>query len=53
MVNPAVRNQADLLEMYKNPGKGNTASVTFDVANSARRLYPAKYHYRIYTVGVN
>ena len=49
MVNPAVRNLSDLMEMYRNPGKGNTASVTLDVANSARRLYSAKYHYRIYT----
>jgi hypothetical protein len=49
IVNPAVRNQSDLLEMYRDPSKGNTASVTFDVGNSARRLYSAKYHYRIYT----
>ena len=53
LVEPAVRSHADLLEMYKNPGKGNTLSVTFDVGNSARRLYSAKYHYRIYTEGVN
>ncbi len=53
MVNPAVRNQADLLEMYRNPGKGNTVSVTLDVGNSARLLYSTNYHYRIYTEGVN
>ncbi|MGO9246039.1 MAG: hypothetical protein ACLP0A_01690 [Verrucomicrobiia bacterium] len=53
MVNPAVCNLSDLMEMYKNPGKGNTASVTFDVANSARWLYSPKYHYRIYVEGMN
>jgi hypothetical protein len=52
IINPAVRNLADLLEMYKNPGKGNTSSVTLDVENSARRFYRTEYHYRIYTEGV-
>lgn len=51
VVNPAVRNQDDLMEMYKNPGKGNTASVTLEVSGSARLLYRTKYHYRIYAEG--
>ncbi|MGD0061383.1 MAG: hypothetical protein ABSD58_18400 [Verrucomicrobiia bacterium] len=53
VVNPAVRNQDDLMEMYKNPGKGNTASVTLEVSGSARLLYRTKYHYRIYAEGMN
>jgi len=53
MVNPALRNRADLLEMYMNPSKGNASSVTLNVADSARPLYGATYHYRIYAEGMN
>lgn len=53
MVNPALRNLSDLLEAYRNPGKGNASSLTLDVNDSARLLYGKKYHYRIYSVGVN
>lgn len=53
IINPALRNESDLLEMYKNPGKGNTLSVTLDVEDSARSLYRTKYRYRIYAEGVN
>lgn len=53
MVNPALRNLNDLMEAYKNPGKGNASSLTLDVSDWARLLYGTKYHYRIYSEGVN
>jgi hypothetical protein len=53
IVNPAARNLSDLMEMYKDPGKGNISSVTLHVGDSARLLYSTKYRYRIYAEGVN
>jgi hypothetical protein len=53
IINPALRNLSDLLEAYRNPGKGNVSSLTLDVNGSARLLYGTKYHYRIYSAGVN
>lgn len=51
IINPALRDLDDLMEMYKNPGKGNVSSVTLDVEDSAHRLYWPRYHYRIYREG--
>jgi hypothetical protein len=48
LVNPALRDLNDLLEMYREPGKRNVLSVAISVPDSARPLYRAGYHYRLY-----
>jgi hypothetical protein len=48
LVNPALRDLDDLLEMYRAPGKRNALSVAISVADSTWPLYRASYHYRLY-----
>ncbi len=48
LVNPALRDLKDLMEMYRYPGKMNALSVTINVADSARPLYRIGYRYRLY-----